>query len=357
MYGNFGVEKGMQSMAIRNIVMFDSNHQEAEEFIRGLQNATGMSWEAKVLTANKGRVNKFYNIVRYIKYFIFPFKIFLSRKKYDNVIGWQAFYGLIFAFYCRLFHVKKVNSLLIKNFVYKPKKGIIGKIYFSFMKYIVKSKYVDIFVCSSKSHLDYCVKVFEEPGQRFVFLPFGINDFAKRAGESKAMTDKYVLSLGRSNRDWDFLIDSFADTEFNLKIICDELYRENVPANIEILNDVWKEETHEYIRNSQCMIIPILNGEIASGETVLLLAMSFSKPIIITKPSALADDYIVDGETGLIVNKNKEELLDAVRKLYNDKGFSQAIAKNGRILYEKKHSLFTFGTYVGKTLIDKGVLR
>ena len=124
----------------------------------------------------------------------------------QDVIGWQAFYGLLYAFYCRLFHVKKVNTLLIKNFTYKPKKGLTGKIYFRFMNYIVKSKYVDVFVCTSQTFCDYCAKVFDEPSDRFVFLPFGVNDFTKKVNMTQPASNDYILSLGRSNRDWDFLI-------------------------------------------------------------------------------------------------------------------------------------------------------
>ena len=69
-------------MEKRNIALFDSSSEEAAEFIRGLEKETGLEWEAKVLTANQGRKTKLGNLIRYIKYFIFPFQIFLNRKKY-----------------------------------------------------------------------------------------------------------------------------------------------------------------------------------------------------------------------------------------------------------------------------------
>lgn len=343
-------------MAIQNIAMFDSNKEEAQDFIVGLEQSTGLSWEAKVLTANQGRKNKLGNLIRYVKYFSFPFLIFLQRRKYKNIIGWQAFYGLLFAFYCRLFHVKKVNTLLIKNFTYKPKKGLVGSIYYRFMKYIVKSKYIDVFICTSQTFCDYCAEVFSESKERFVFLPFGVNDFTKMVDMRKAPSNDYILSLGRSNRDWDFLINSLADTGYPVKIICDELHRENIPGNIQILNNVWQQESYEYIKNCRFMIIPIMDGKIGSGETVLLQTMSFSKPIIINRPSCLADDYMVDGETGIIVDKDPTQLLAAVQKLWNDQEFYSKAANNCRKLYEDRHSLLSYGKYVGNTLIDKKVL-
>lgn len=344
-------------MKVRNIAMFDSNREEAEDFIKGLEQSTGLSWEALVYTANNGRKNKLGNAVRYFKYFAFPFMVFLHRKNYDNVIGWQAFYGLLYAFYCRLFHVKKVNTLLIKNFTYKPKKGLIGKVYFHFMNYIVKSKYIDAFVCTSQTFCDYCAEVFHEPAERFVYLPFGVNDFTKRVDMSAPSSNDYILSLGRSNRDWSFLIDSLADTKYPVRIVCDELHRDKLPVNIQIFNNVWGDESFEFIKNCKFMIIPIQDGKIGSGETVLLQTMSFSKPIIITKPSCLADDYVTDRETGLVVAKDKDELIAAVDKLWNDQELYDRIAHNCRNLYESKHSLLSYGKYVGNTLIEHKCLK
>ena len=336
-----------------NIAHFDSSAEEAADFIKGLEKTTGLEWEAKIFTANQGRKNRFGNLVRYMKYVVFPFLIFINRKKYKNIIGWQAFYGLLFAFYCRLFRVKKTNSLLIKNFIYKPKKGMLGKIYFAFMRYVVKSPYVDIFVCSSQTFCDRCAEIFDEPKERFVFLPFGVNDYTKIVDHCIPATNDYILALGRSNRDWDFLIDSLSDIDFPVRIVCDELYRENLPENITIYNNVWKKESYEFIRNCKFMVIPIQDGKIVAGETVLLKTMSFSKPIIITEPSCLADDYVTDGVTGLIVPKDKDALLAAVNKLYEDEAFYRFISQNCRKLYEDKHSLFSFGMNVGSALLEK----
>lgn len=344
-------------MKVKNIALFDSNKEEAEDFIKGLEQSTGLKWKALVYTANKGRKNRIGNLVRYFKYFSFPFTVFLHRKEYNNIVGWQAFYGLLFAFYCRVFHVKKVNTLLIKNFTYKPKKGLVGKVYFRFMNYIVKSKYIDVFVCTSQTFCDYCAEVFQEPKERFVFLPFGVNDFTKRVDMNVPATNDYILSLGRSNRDWDFLIESFAETQYPLRIVCDELHRDNLPDNIRIYNNVWGDESFEFIKNCRFMIIPIMDGKIGSGETVLLQTMSFSKPIIITKPSCLADDYVTDGETGLVVSKKKDDMIAAVEKLWNDHELYERLASNCRALYENKHSLLSYGKYVGNTLINKGCLK
>lgn len=333
----------------KNVALFDSSKEEAKDFIKGLELSTSEKWEAIVCNSNKGR-NKISNIIRYIKYFIFPFHIFINRKKYNKVIGWQAFYGLNFAFYCNIFKVKKQNFLLIKNFTYKPKKGIIGKIYDKYMNFIINSNYVDVLVCTSETMVKYCQEIFPYNKERFVAIPFGVNDFSKNFNKSLPSTNNFILSLGRSNRDWHFIIDAFKEINEELIIICDNIDYKNLPPNIKILKNVHGDEAHKYIYNCFAMIIPIENERVASGETVLLKAMSFSKPIIITKPSCLANDYIKNEINGISIEKNKKMLKKALEKLKNDKEYYRSIAKNAREYYNKEYSLMSFGKKIGNVI-------
>lgn len=332
-----------------NVALFDSSHEEAAEFIRGLQDQTGEKWRAIVCTSNRGRQG-LANMIRYLKYFVFPFKVFCQRKKYQKIIGWQEFYGLIYAFYCRLFRVKKCNTLIIKNFIYKPKKGLVGKVYFWFMNYIVKSGYVDIYICASKTMVQYCCDAFDEKDDKFVFVPFGVNDFSAEYTQEMPATNDYVLSLGRSNRDWEFLLEGVRECAYPVKVICDELHVKNPPENVEILNDVWGDRTYPYIYNCKCMVIPIDDGRIASGDTVLLMAMSFGKPIIITKPSCLADDYVTDGYNGIVIEKDATKLQEAISRIFTDEVSYQSLSQNGRKHYLENHSLYSYGKNVGQLM-------
>lgn len=334
-----------------NVVLSDMPVDENWDFIKGLNEETGQDWVVKNCVSNQGR-SFLYNVYRYLIYFWFPFCVFLTRKRYKVIVSWQSFYGVVFAFYCKFFRVKKNCFLLIKNFTYKPKgDGLLGRLYFRWMRYIVKSKYIDIFVCTSQTFCDYCAEVFDENRSRFVYLPFGVEDFTRKL--SKAELDKrenFILSIGRSNRDWDWLIDCLAGTPYKLKIICDQLHKTDLPPNIEVLNNVWFEDSYRYLAKCKISIIPIKDGKIGSGETVLLQTMSFGKPLIITEPSCLADDYVEDGKTGLVVSKHKDALIAAIDLLYNDADLYTKISQQERDLYLKKHSIYSYGRYVGKVI-------
>ena len=335
----------------KNIVLFDSSYEEAEDFIEGLNVATNFDWQPIVCNSNKKR-SKLYNIIRYIKYFSFPFAIFLKRKKYNYIIGWQEFYGLIFAFYCKLFKVKKRNKVIIKNFIYNPKKGFVGKIYYKFLKYIVSSNYIDLYICASNKMVDFCALSFNIPKEKFIFLQFGVNDFSKKI-TNEIDTENFALSIGRSNRDWNFLIKSFKEIDYNLKIICDTLDNNIKTPNVEVLNNVHGNEALYFMKRCKFLIISIDKPNIASGDTVLLQAMSLSKPIVITKPSCLADDYVIDGYNGLIINKDIKELKNAIAKLLNDEKLYKTLSENSRTTYLDKHSLLYYGKKVGNEILKR----
>ncbi len=295
-------------MGRRNIVMCDFEGLELSDFVRGLEKKTQEKWVTISCACNGARRNSINKIIRYCKYFWLPFKFFLMREKYDKIVGWQQFFGLILGFYCRLFKIKKKNFIVVKNFIYRPKKGIIGNIYYRFVRYIVESEYIDVIICDSRSNCKYCSDIFNADKGKFKFIPFGIKDFSEKFVFENESKKKAMLSLGRSNKDWNFLINALKNTAYELDIVCDELRDSGVSDNIHIHNGVWGGQSFRYIHDCLCVIIPVADGRISGGQTVLLQAMQFGKPIIVTSPSGLADDYVIDGYNGLVVEKTEESL-------------------------------------------------
>ena len=336
-----------------NIVLIDSNQEEGKDFCKALFDITELEWKVLDYKSNGSRTNKIDNLERYLKYFIFPFRIFLHRKRIKNIIAWQQFYGLIFAFYCRLFHVKKVNSLTAMTFIYKKKKGVIGIIYHKFIKYIVTSEYIDIFTCTADKERELYSTLFNVDIEKFVFVPWGgVLDHSKDVDEDELRKQDYLFAPGRSNRDWEFLINSLIGTKYNLKIACDEL-ENKIIDNIEIYNNIHENTMWRYLKNCFCIVISIKNTSISAGQTVLIQAMQFKKPLIITKSEGLTDDYIIDGYNGIVINKSKDELIRAVDKLHNNPGFYDEIVKNAYKDYEGKYSIYQLGKNISNAIIKK----
>ena len=114
--------KDMSKNDMKNVVLTDFEPGEGWAFLKALKETTGEEWTEWQCVANKFH-GKLTNLWRFALYFLFPLKVFMSRGNYTNIIGWQQFYGLNFAFWSRLFKSKKVCNLLIMTFIYRHRGG------------------------------------------------------------------------------------------------------------------------------------------------------------------------------------------------------------------------------------------
>lgn len=339
-------------MSRDNIILADCEMQELDDFTKGLENSLLKKFKIKTNICNGGR-NGWKNILRYFIYVIFPLKFFLNRKKYEYIIGWQQFFALFFVFYCNIFHVKKQNIVIACNFTYKKKNNIVGKIYKKLMSYIIKSKYLDYIHVPSKDYAIKCSKEFDVPLKKFIVTYFGLPDLYNKWKEAKCEYDNYFLSIGRSNRDYEFLIDIWKDmpSKDKLLIICDELKTDiKLPKNIIIRRDITGENQYKYIINCNAMIIPIKDGSICSGDTVLLKGMSFYKTVIVTIPSTLAEMYIENGVDGICLEKSKEKFKKGLIELIDNKKELYKIGHNARKTFEEKYSRYKMGIDIGRLI-------
>lgn len=124
-----------------NVVLVDFNTSENWDFL-DILNKNKEGWTVESCSTNKLMNSKGKVLLRYILFFLFPLLIVIKRRKYEKIVTWQQFYGLNYAFWCRLFHLPKVNDLTVMTFIYARKQGRIGRIYHRYMSYIVKSKYM-----------------------------------------------------------------------------------------------------------------------------------------------------------------------------------------------------------------------
>ena len=160
------------------------------------------------------------------------------------------------------------------------------------------------------------------------------------------------MSLGRSNRDFDFLVSVFAKEElrkYKLTIISD-IYKPsvNVPENVTILSNVIGDATHPYINNCDMMIMPIADGRICSGDTVLLMGMQFKKTILLTKPSTLAEMYIEDGKNGFTEEKDIDAFAKKITYLMENPDVRKEIGEAARESYLEKFTRYRLGQQIGR---------
>lgn len=330
-----------------NLLLIDSDYNEANEFIKGLKEVTKEEWDVGLFVNNR-----VYGIKRYIKFFFVALKVLLNKKKYrgKTILCWQQFYGIAIAFFCRLFHLKKDFTLVVMTFIYKGKKGILGRIFFEFVKYSITSKYVDKIILTTKSEAEMYSKLFEVPINRFAFAKCGAIEYnPEDFYDANLVDNNYLFSTGRSNRDYNFLINSLKGTEYKLVIACDNLSKVS-ENNIEIRDDIFGNDMLRYMCNAKAVVISLDNDKIAAGQLVLLHAMNLGVPAIVTKSKGITDDYVINKYNGIVIEKDKESLLKALRLLEEDNVFYDTLRSNSMKDFKENYTYCALGRKVGEIL-------
>lgn len=327
-----------------NIIVTDTKPSGEWKFDIFLEKYTGLKWT----TLHDGLQYKIHHkreqLRRYWSFFYFPFLLFLNRKKIKNMIAWQQYYGLFYALYCEIFHVRKCNYCMIMTFIYRERKGIFGKLQFLIIKKIISGKYVDRLIVFSKNEELYYTRLFGLARGKVISSRLGLEDLTEYV--KKEDRQNYILAAGRSNRDYEFLIRALKGQPYPVKIVCDQMEALKV-ENIEIYNDVYYEEFFHMLSECYCVVIPLKDRNISSGQLVILQSMEFSKPIIITDSFAVTD-YIQNGENGYIIEKDEQMLRSAIQKLIDDKEEYQNISEAARRSYEKYFSMEALGKQIAE---------
>lgn len=320
-------------MKHKNVVLVDFKIPPQWDFLTVLEENTHETWYVDGKMTNRYHGNLILNMIRFLLYFIFPLKV-LIKKNYNRIIGWQQFYGLNYAFWKRLFHLKKTNDLTVMTFIYKKKDGLCGMLYHKYMQYVVTSRYIDRFICFSKEECRYYSELFGVDRNKFVYIPLGEGD---SKSEKPVSDEGYLFAVGRSNRNYDFIVDTLSETSYRLIIVSDTYKKNDIPKNITLLQNCYGSDMLNLMSKCHCVLIPLDDLKISSGQLVILQAMSLGKPVICTNTDGIKD-YVINGTTGFLVNNIKESWLEIINKLYLDTKYYDYVSRNAFDTFNKMYT-------------------
>lgn len=316
-----------------NALLIDFDPGKNWNFAELLEKKTNDKWIVIKSISNLNQGSKLQALIRYIKYFLFPLKVLIKRNRFRKILAWQQFYGLIYAFYTRLFNIKKSPDIYIMTFIYKKKNGVMGKIYKRFIQFSLGSPFIKrVFVFSSKEPVYYSNKLSLDI-ELFSSIKLGVED---ETNNIEKENDGYFLSVGRSNRDYEFLINNWKDHFGKLVIITDEsIQTDKLGDNIELVRNCYGEDYYNYLLRCYAVVLPMKDVNISSGELVTIQAGMFGKPVISTYNKSL-EDYIKFGVNGFLVcREDLEKYIDYIK---NGNHYSEICLK-ARAFYETNFSL------------------
>ena len=335
------------------ILLIDSNYEEAEGFVRGLEEATASPWEVELYPNNTT-----YGLRRYLKFFTVALHVVTHPARYSGktLLCWQQFYGIAIAFFCRLFHLKKRFRLVIMTFIYKPRSGFAGRLFERFVRYAVTSDAVDRILLTTRAEAPRYAETFGLPLSRFGFAHCGSIPHDPAAYDDPALKAQgYYFATGRSNRDYDFLIRAFRGRPETLCIACDVLAPCPEP-NIQVEQNLFGEAMLRRMRNARAVLFAFENDQIASGQLTFLTAMDLGVPVIVTQTQGLTDDYLTDGVTGLVVPKEEAALHEAMDRLAADPAFAARLSANAEQAFRTRFTYYHAGKEVGTQVSESEVV-
>lgn len=342
---------------LKVLILTDGGVTENDTFAQGIAESMAAEVHIENHQTNKLHGSKWKNIRRYFNYFIFPLRFIHRRKEYDYILGWQQFYANNLAFYCEMLGLRPRARIVSVNYTYKEKYGIMGKLYKWYMRTHTNSDHLLCIHLPSNMAAEVLHHSLGTSLSKMIVANFGVDDIYHRV-KSQEFTfineGGYVLSLGRSNRDFDFLVEVWKEPELQNEtlVILSDTWQPILPLPVNIIHrtDVVGEEAQFYLVHCKVNVIPIDIPTVCSGDTVLLHGMQYECPTVVTAPSILAEMYIDHGINGLCLTKDVKKFAFELAALLHDESRMKSLGQAARQKFLSRYSRYAMGVVIGNKL-------
>ena len=261
----------------------------------------------------------------------------INQMKSDIVIFsyWHPFFALMYSYIAKKIKTKKIYFLIHNA---KPHQN------FPFQKFLIKYmlQHATHLVVMNESEKQ-IIKSYNLKSEIIIsFHPiyeidFNINDRAQFKKELGVKSEPTILFFGliRKYKGLDVLIkavkylkshipnikvfvvgEPYTDMNFYLS----QIKKYDLESSFILdLNFVSKERLKKYFLSSELIILPYKRG---TQSGILSLSMNFNLPSIVTSRGGLKD-YVIDKETGFIVNPDASEIATSIKSFFDKNMFNE----------------------------------
>lgn len=305
-------------------------------FARELSRQSGLLFDV-VSADGRAHVPRWRRIIIYVT---MALRLICHHRRMIHLVCWQQFFGLIYASLCHLFNLHKRTHLVVMGFIYRPKQGLVGRIYRWWVKNTLNSGYIDHALVYSQHEVEHYARLLGVSASLFRFVPLGIESENVEGSSDQG----YWFSTGKSNRDYDFLIDAMAGTSHRLVIACDTL-PQPAAANVMVHHQAFGPDMLQLMNAAHGVLIALDDEHVSSGQLVMLQAMMLGKPLIITRSSAITD-YAEDEVNALIIDKAPAALLAAIDRLNTDTKLYRRLCATAKQRFNERHTIAALAHHV-----------
>lgn len=269
--------------------------------------------------------------------------LFRSAPPPEAVVLGSHFEVLIFGLARRLLPRTSRPAIILLGFIYTSRPSPLARhlrqLYFSLV-----FRLADRIVCHSQNELQQYGEIFVSARSKFRYVPYGMYVSGEEAYRSDAPppadnVPAYVFAAGRSGRDYATLVHAVTDNGIATHIICDReaaLTGIKLPSHVIVLNKCYGGDYLRELQQAAVVVVPLQVDDISAGQMVLIQAMAYRKPIIVTRTTTI-QEYVQDNRECLLVERNDVTAMQqAIQRLLNDPLLAQRLADGARAAYEQR---------------------
>jgi glycosyltransferase involved in cell wall biosynthesis len=265
-------------------------------------------------------------------------RAFRRRRDYDYMIAWQQVIGMFLGLIKFITRSDSPKVFLCNATIVERKQPLLEMLRRLFLS--VSLKKVNHISFLSHEYMRLIQKRFQLSDSQLVHLKQPVT-FEKNPEYSGFIADSYLYCVGLSYRDFPTLMEAAkkCPRPFVLATTDPFLKGLSIPENVTVYRNTFGKAAEELMKQSAAVIFPLEMTTSPAGETTLVMAMFYGKPVITTRTVTTAE-YIDDGQTGYLVPRgDADAIVDAVNRLFSDPDRAEEMGRQARQSAMENHML------------------
>lgn len=272
------------------------------------------------------------------------------RREYEYVFTFECdLVGLSISFWQAFLPIRKPRHVIL-HFIMREKQETVA----SKMKYWLLTKLfrtIHRAIVSANHEVRYYSEVFNWPVGKAAFVPLFTDPELLAEQPEVRNAEPYGIAAGRTFRDYDTLVSALAGTSNRMIIVggSGTAAKYSDCPNIESLENVPPDELNRLIADADYVVVPLMEREISTGQSVILQSMALGKPVVATEVPGTVD-YVSHMETGLLVPVADHVAMAEALNVMQDKAQSGKLATAAKAQIENNHQPYHYARKVKRLI-------
>ncbi len=187
---------------------------------------------------------------------------------------------------------------------------------------------VDRFVVHSSVEVEAYARLLDIPEECFSFVPLQYG--SKLETQSPDIDEPYVFATGSGFRDYDTFFKATERLGYRTIVVSGPRALNGLtpPPNVEIIDDMSKEDIRRHVRHAAVNVIPLRTVGLTAGLVTIVECLRHGRGVVSTKRSG-TEDYLTDGYNALLaLPGNVDSLAQRIEAVWTNKKQSDLLDTN-----------------------------